>query len=57
VDHSLLGRIQKAKIELVARGKDVVSVMESERASPSALPIQSSANRRSDSSAVRDAVL
>ena len=54
VDDSLMGRIQKAKTELMARGKDVVAVRESERAPPNALAILST-NRRSDSSAVRDA--
>ena len=43
VDHSLMGRIQEAKRELMARGKDVVPVRESERASPSALPMRSTA--------------
>jgi hypothetical protein len=38
VDASLLGRIQQAKQDLMARGKDVVSVREIQRSSPPALP-------------------
>jgi len=46
VDASLMGRLQKAKKELTARGKDVVSVRESDRASPSALLSLCTTNRR-----------
>jgi hypothetical protein len=54
VDASLMGRLQKAKKELTARGKDVVSVRETDRASPSASLSLCTTNRRSDSSAVLD---
>jgi len=57
VDDSLMGRLQKAKKELTARGKDVVSVRESERVSSSASPRLSTTNRRSDSSAVLNACI
>ena len=52
VDDSLMGRLQKAKRELTARGKDVVSVREGERASPSAPSNLSTTNQRSDLAAV-----
>ena len=45
VDDSLIGRIQKARQALTARGKDVVSVREIQRSSPKALSDASIINR------------
>lgn len=38
VDASLVGRIQKARQDLTARGKDVVPVREIQRSAPESLP-------------------
>ena len=54
VDDSLIGRIQKARQDLTARGKDVVSVREVRRSSPNALPFMSTSKPRPISLATSD---